>query len=432
VIAVEGITLTNIRSPRAIDRVRALVRDWARTSWHDLLDERRIAWRLDLARRCDFTDEDLERNRSQLAAAASLDGPVRTIDWYVPAFQHAAYGGIHTILRFASRWRARHGVRSRFRIHDEPDASPEAIHARIAAAFPDLADAPVTIVRDGGETQAGGECPADVGIATLWTGAYLLLRDRTVARKLYFLQDDERLFHGAGTQSALAGATWRFGFPAIVNTPGLRDVYVRESGAPAFAFVPAVDAALFHPPRAERPERPFRVFFYARPRVERNAFELGAEALVRVARRRRDVEIVAAGGDVPGGVASRFPEIRFRGLLPYSETGALYRSCHAGLALMASRHPSYLPFELMACGTVPIANVNPDNAWLLRDGVNAVVREPTVSVLAEGVERLADDRVLLRQISEEGPRTVAGARWEDQIDAALEFVRRPRSSPPRP
>ncbi len=425
-------TLPKFRTPRAVDRVRALLRDpvaWARTSWHDLRDERRIAWRLDLARRCDFTDEDLARNRAQLADAASLDRPVRTVDWYVPAFEHAAYGGIHTILRFASGWRARRGVRSRFRIHDEPEASADGIRARIAMVFPDLADAPVTIVRDGGGTPDPGE-PADVGIATLWTGAYLLLRDRTVARKLYFLQDDERLFHGAGTQSALAGATWRFGFPAIVNTPGLRDVYVRESGAPAFAFVPAVDPAIFHPPRTARPERPFRVFFYARPRIDRNAFELGVEALVRVARRRPDVEIVAAGGDVPRAVAKAFPEIQFRGLLPYAETGALYRSCHAGMALMATRHPSYLPFELMACGTVPIANVNPDNAWLLRDGENAVVREPTISALAEGIERLVDDRELLRRISDEGPRTVAGARWEDQIDAALDFVRWPRGSPP--
>lgn len=392
----------------------------ARAVERELRQERRTRWLLDLARRCDLDEADLARNRAHLQAAGRLREPVRTVNWYVPAFEHAFYGGIHTILRFASGWQARHGIESRFLVHDEPDADPAVLRDRIAGAFPDLAGATVRVVRGPGEGP-----DADAGLATLWTGAYLLLKDERVRRKLYFLQDDERLFYAAGTQSALAGATWRFGFPALVNTPGLREVYARETGAPALAFVPAVDPALFHPPAAPR-SGPFRVFFYARPQNDRNAFELGLPAVADLRRRRGPaVEVIAAGSGVPRRIATRFPEVSFRGLLPYRETADLYRSCDAGLALMLTRHPSYLPLELMACGAVPVVNVNADNAWLLRDGVNALVSEPTPSALRAGLERLLDDPALRARLAEEAVATVTRYRWDDQIDAAASFLAHP-------
>ena len=135
--------------------------------------------------------------------------------------------------------------------------------------------------------------------------------------------------------------------------------------------------------------------------------------------------MIAAGSGVPRRVAARFPELAFRGLLPYGDTGQLYRSCDAGLALMLTRHPSYLPFELMACGSVPVVNVNPDNAWLLRDGVNAVVREPTVSALCGGLERLLDDATLRYRLAAEAVTTVARYQWDDQIDAAAASLTSP-------
>ncbi len=415
-------------SPRAAVR-QALTApvERVRSAWRELRDERRIAWLVGLAERCDFTVEDLALNREHLARAAMLRTPVRTVRWYVPAFEHAFYGGIHTILRFASGWRARHGVESRFVVHDAPTASAGDIRARIAAAFPALAGCDVTVLGEGAPAQTMRALPqVDAGIATLWTGAYLLLRDRTVGRKLYFLQDDERLFYPAGTQSALAGATWRFGFPAIVNTPGLREVYARESGAPTIAFVPAVDPAVFHPPARSRPERPFRIFFYARPNTDRNAFEVGLAALARLRRDRgAAVEVVAAGSGVPRAIARRFPEIAFQGLVAYASTGELYRSCPAGLALMMTRHPSYLPFELMACGAVPVVNVNRDNAWLLRHEANAVVCEPTVSALAAGLARLGDQPPFREALADEGVRTVAGHGGDDQVDAAAAFLQQP-------
>jgi glycosyltransferase involved in cell wall biosynthesis len=380
---------------------------------------RRVRLHLDLVRRCDYTADDLAAHRAALAAAERLETPLRVVHWYVPYFEYAYYGGIHTILRFASGWRARQGVKSRLVVYDAPRADPAALRARVAEAFPDLAAIEVLVLRDGDRVP-----PSDAAIATHWPSAYLVLKDRGAARKLYFIQDFEPLFYPAGTEYALAEATYRLGLPAIVNTPGLAAIYERDYGGRAFSFVPAVDARVFHPPAAPCPERPFRVFFYGRPRNERNAFELGLAALAELERRRgAEVEVVVAGDAPPLGVARRFPGVRFMGRLPYERTGDLYRTCHAGVALMLTRHPSYLPFELMACGAVPVATVNPACSWLLRDGENALVVEPGASALASALERLVDDAALRERLAAEGVRAVGEWGWEAQVDGAAAFAR---------
>ena len=45
------------------------------------------------------------------------------------------------------------------------------------------------------------------------------MKNRNTKRKFYFVQDYEPLFYPASSRSALAEATYRFGMPAIVNTP---------------------------------------------------------------------------------------------------------------------------------------------------------------------------------------------------------------------
>ena len=408
-------------------RARAGPVAWLRSAAAGFLRDARAGKRIDLllelVRRCDYTAADLAAHRAALRAAEELAAPVRTVNWYLPYFEYAYYGGVHTVLRFASGWRARAGIRSRFVIYDSPGAAPEPLRARVAEAFPDLAADEVVVL---GARQPPP--PSDAAIATHWPSAYLLLRDRGAARKLYFVQDYEPLFYPAGTEYALAEATYRLGLPAIVNTPGLAEIYRREYGGNAFAFVPAVDAAIFHPPAAP-PQGPFRAFLYGRPRNERNALELGLAGLAELRRRRGgEVDLVVAGDAPPRGLAGRFPGIRFLGRLPYRETGDLYRSCHAGVALMLTRHPSYPPLELMACGAVPVVNVNTANGWLFRDGENALVCEPSATALADGLERLLRDGDLRRRLAAEGARTISQWRWDAQVDAAAAFLARPAAA----
>lgn len=399
-----------------------------RFSWlgaKDLFRRTRFAMgvqdRLDLVEALDFTAEDLAANGACLEASRKLHTPIRTIHWYLPFFEYAFYGGIHTILRFVTGLRERHGARSDLVFYDRPSLDPGEMKRKVVEAFPALRDIEVRVLRAAMEPLP----PADASIATFWSSAYVLLKNRTSAHKFYFIQDYEPLFYPAGTYYALVEATYRFGFPGIVNTPGLCEVYRREFGAPAVSFTPATDPELFHPP-SSRDEKPFRVFFYGRPEMDRNAFELGLAALRRLKQRHgAETDIVVAGGDVPPEIVHRAPGIRFVGRLPYRETADLYRRCHAGLTLMLTRHPSYLPFELMSCGAVPVANVNPANAWLLRHEETALVVEPSPTLLAEALERLLRDAPLRQRLALAGEKLVRSFTWNEQIDRVHRFMSSP-------
>jgi glycosyltransferase involved in cell wall biosynthesis len=114
------------------------------------------------------------------------------------------------------------------------------------------------------------------------------------------------------------------------------------------------------------------------------------------------LEVVSAGADWSPKAYGLDGIVENLGLLPYARTGALYRAVDAGLIMMATRHPSYLPLELMACGAAVVTNRNPFTTWLLRDGENCALCEMTRSDIADAVGRLIDQPSLRE-------RLVAGA-----------------------
>src|SRR4029077_338146 len=92
--------------------------------------------------------------------------------------------------------------------------------------------------------------------------------------KFYFIQDFEPAFYPAGSTFARAELTYRFGFYGIANTVSLRQMYETSYNGIAHHFTPCVDRSIFFPPPAERPASPIRLFYYARPGIPRNGFEL--------------------------------------------------------------------------------------------------------------------------------------------------------------
>jgi len=369
----------------------------------------------------DFTPDEARQSReSAPAALAALRarGRVETATWFVPAFGHV-YAGIHTLFRFADLMRRRHGVRSEFVVYDKPGASPGDFEARVAAVFPSTVGA--FRVLSGPEALA--ELPAcDLAIATYWTSAYQVLRHPRAAMRAYFVQDYEPMFFAAGTQWALAEQTYGLGFQGIFNTPGLRDFVKSQHGMDGFAFEPAVDGSLFH---ARRPARggPVRVFFYGRPGNERNGFELGLAALARLKRELgAAVDIVTAGAEwnpESYGVRGLVSNL---GVLPAERTAALYRECDVGLCFMFTRHPSYLPLEMMACGVTVVTNDNPANHWLLRDGENCLLAAPTTSSVLAQLRRAVEDTSLRQRLGVSAAERVRRTTWEQQVDAMMDHL----------
>lgn len=301
-------------------------------------------------------------------------------NWYLPVFDNAFYGGIMTILRYADYLHRTRGLRQRFLIAGRCDEA--AMAERIAEAFPGLRHAQFFAL-DNAEAIAAVP-PADYSFATLWTTAYILQKIRNTGLKFYFIQDWEPLFYPAGSTSAQAELTYDFGFYGITNTETLRRLYVEEHGGKAVHFAPQIDPTIFHGSPLRDAGGPKRLFFYGRPGHPRNGFELAAVGLRELKHRLGDrVQIVCAGAPWNPKEFGLDGIVESLGLLEYRQTAELYRSCHIGFVMMMTRHPSYLPFEFMACGGLLVTNDNRANHWLLADGQNCLLAPASGPAIAD-------------------------------------------------
>lgn len=350
-------------------------------------------------------------------------GPPRTCTWFVPHFEHGAYGGVSTIFRFMQAWSTK-GLRSRVVLYDSPAGDADRIERDIRALFPDLGPVEFTVLRHTDEIAVLPR--TDMGVATMWPSAYVLLRFNQCDAKYYFVQDYEPLFYEAGSVSALAQSTYRFGFKVIANTPGLLSHLESQHDLEGTSFTPAVDSSRYYPPAsgASAARRKVRIFFYARPSNPRNAFLLGVQVIRDLLDRYPDaLDIVVAGAGWDEAKYGLRGKISNLGRLPTSEAvGDLYRSCDIGFVYMLTKHPSYQPFEFMASGMATVTNRNESNLWFLKDGKNCLLSEPSPRAMADTIGRLVDDPGLRRSIAEAGVAAVGGRAWTAVEDETWEFI----------
>jgi O-antigen biosynthesis protein len=330
---------------------------------------------------------------------------VKTINWFVPEIDSPFYGGINTALRIADELARTHGVKNRFIVWGQDNEY--FARSALAAAFPALGDSEVVFYAEPSQEELETMPYADISIATLWLTAYAVAHFPNTRRKFYLIQDFEPMFYPAGTLYALTEETYKLGLYGICNTPNLLDIYSRDYGGQGMAFMPAVDRSVFNAEGRHDPSLndPVTVFVYGRPGHWRNCWELAALALEELKRRLGDrVRIVTAGAWAEGSGADM--EVKRLGLLDYRATGQLYRQCDVGLALTVSKHPSYLPLELMACGVPVVAFDNPWGHWILRDDENSLLSKRTVDSLADRLERLCTDRELRQRLAKQALHAV--------------------------
>jgi glycosyltransferase involved in cell wall biosynthesis len=370
----------------------------------------------------DFSQAELQASRlPHETYAGELD--LRSITWFLPEFENPYYGGIYTLLRFADHFKRLKGVRNQFAILGNVD--DQQIAEKIAASFPSLAGEPVrhyTLYEHISELE-----PTDAGVATLWGTAYFLLHFNQTRRKFYFIQDYEPLFYPAGSIFAQVEASLRFGYYGIANTPTIQQIYEQQYGGQAEFFFPCVDTHIFHPaPEASQsPPDPFTIFFYGRPNHPRNGFELGAQAL-RILKKKfgERVRIVAAGDRWDVKDYSLNGVVENLGLLSYQQTAELYRHCHAGLVMMFTRHPSYLPFELMASKSLVITNYNPATQWFLKNGENCLMAEVSATSIADILEQAISNHEQRLRITDNALAQIQAqySDWRTQIEKIYRYM----------
>ncbi len=360
-----------------------------------------------------ITEADI--NKSKLQVAKHQNGKIKTANWFVPNFDHLSFGGIFTIFRFIEKFSIE-GVKNHIIIYDNVHFDAKNLKVEIGLKFPLLDNYELIIFNPG--TQDLDELPeCDIAVCTFWVSAYLLLKFNKTKRKYYFIQDYEPLFYQAGSTYALAESTYRFGFKGLVNTPGLLAAINQRHGTEGISFIPAVDTTLYRPLTYQRADKKLRVFFYARPYNPRNAFSLGINIMKGLVEKYGNkIEIVTAGANWSEADFGLKGKIRNLGLLKsLDEVADLYRNCDIGFVYMLSKHPSYQPFEFMASGMATVTNNNEDNLWLLKDGVNCLLSEPSSTAMVEKISLLIEDKKLRNNIAKNGLNTLVNT-WDQQTD----------------
>lgn len=345
---------------------------------------------------------------------------VESVNWFIPEIDMPFFGGLNTAFRIADKLRREQGVRNRFVILG---SMPHEIFYRSAldAAFAGLGANSDFTFYDGSDESLAAIPAADAAVATLWLTATHVVKALSAPRNFYLVQDFEPEFYPASTMFALAEESYRYGLYGICNTKSMYDTYVDAYKGEATYFTPAVDRGVYFPdPGGELSGEPVTIFAYARDHF-RNCWELVCEALTHVkSEYGRRVRIVTAGARYLPPSAD-FVDL---GLMDYRATGALYRKTDIGVTMQISRHPSYLPLELMACG-VPM--VSPDSEWfkwLFDDGVNSATAMRSLTDLSERISTLVEDAELRGRLRSGAIATIDAnhSEWDAALDGLYDYL----------
>lgn len=352
----------------------------------------------------DITHQEIEANR-KLLASDNIKAP-ESVAWVVPSFD-AVYAGLMNIFSFANFLHESKGLRTTIYIlKNTADASSE--KKQVLKAFPGLKNAQFIGI-DPSRKDAIKQ--HDIGIATQWATTYPLAKANNVSRKWYFIQDNETNFYPKGSISSLVELSYKFGFKAVANTDGLLDMYKNQYGGEGVVVKSVVDLSRYYPREDLHyvPSEPYRVFFYARPNMPRNAFELGVAGLKVLKKQLGDnVEIITAGADWDSdayGVEGLFTNL---GKIDYDAVPAFYRSIDAGLMFMFSGHPGVTASELMASGCPVVVNEYEDKTWheLYQHEKTCLVTKATASEIARNLQRCLEEVSLRKTLINNGLKKV--------------------------
>jgi hypothetical protein len=259
--------------------------------------------------------------------------------------------------------------------------------------------------------------PNDRAVASVWYSAYLaeeIHRHTGQGPFLYLVQDDEATFHAFGSSNVLAASSYALNFKALVSSQSLLEHFrlnvegtIKLHPESAISFNNAASYSHDHLHTLEK--RPTRtVAFYARPMVDRNAFDIGIQA-IRVSIQRgildaTTVKVVGIGiGDLDvelceDVVLTQIPR------LSINEYRSLIGSFDLAVSLMVSPHPSLVPIDLAGSGVPVVTNVfgTKTAVYLSEISQNIIPTDLNVESIVEGIRIAA-----LRADQIENRRTAA-------------------------
>jgi glycosyltransferase involved in cell wall biosynthesis len=260
--------------------------------------------------------------------------------------------------------------------------------------------------------------PAEFCLATSWMTAYPLRDFAACRRKIYYVQDEESLFHPESSGKMLAEETYRFGFECVCAGRWLAQ-RMREYGNHAVPFELAYDPEVYFP-GADIPRKK-RVVFYARYHTARRGVELGLLALTLLKAKHPEVEIVLFGSDeVPYDLPFDYT---LAGVLTLNDLPDLYRTATVGFSISLTNY-SLVPQEMLACG-LPVVEVSHPSLQAAYPTSSPAIRlaHPTPERLADALsEVLTLPAAEVQPIRQEAARLVSHLSWQNADKVLLDFL----------
>jgi len=313
------------------------------------------------------------RNVFDLPEVRISEARPQTLNVLVPAFTmdtiSAGFFGVFAFAIFA----ARSGLRVRLVLfehflYDERHFRESLKHY---SGISDLLDK-VEVTYIGHRTTPLLISPRDLAVATVWYSAYLadaIRRNCSAKYFMYLIQDYEAAFHPQNSNFVLADNSYKMPYRPWFSTIPLRDFFL-EKGLYAGeewldycvyqnACSPARDPTAFIAQKAESVRRNF--VFYCRPAVSRNLFHLGALSIIKAFRNGAFESghnwffygMGIQNTEIHLSATTKLVQLPRMSLEDYQQRIGDF---DLGLALMASPHPSLVPFDLAGSGCVVVTN----------------------------------------------------------------------------
>jgi O-antigen biosynthesis protein len=330
------------------------------------------------------------------------------IVWVIPPMGSVS-GGHTSILRVVAGLEAKGHTCSLY-IYDPENTSSNEIIVENLKKYPQVR---AKIIYNFTKIEA-----CDVLFATSWHTAYPVYNSKATTNKYYFVQDFEPAFDPAGSYSALAENTYKFGLHGITLGLWMKEKLESEYGMLCDNFDLAVTNDEYS--LRNRGERK-KVVFYARPVTPRRGFELGVLALEVFHKKHPEYEIHLVGWDV-----ARY-DIPFEyvnhGIITIAQLDSLYNECAAGLVLSFT-NMSLLPLEMMASGCIPVVNEAPCTTSV---GYSKFISyaQPTAAELAQGLSDAivkAKDKMYVEEMSQH----THSFNWDQLNDSIDRIIKIPR------
>ncbi len=251
--------------------------------------------------------------------------------------------------------------------------------------------------------------PADFLVFSAWAQARALAQMPLASgRRIYFIQHDERLYHG---DRELVAQTYRLNYKKIAVSSWLKEMLSKEFSQPADLLLNSVNKEVFNTKFLRRRLGKIRIMLLAHS-YEWKGTKDGVSIVKALQEKYKNIELVLFG--------ARQKNIAFGAEYHYQKTGLelakVYASCDIYLCPSWDEGFGLPSLEAMACGCALVTYDNGGSRDFAFDGQTALVaKRRQVADLKNKLELLVKDEKLRKKIAQAGLDFVKNyPSWEEQ------------------